>query len=111
MICDFDFKSGDLILIHNIAIEKSLHRKMRACYLGPLVVVSRNKVILYFARTKITIPNLSDFLNISTEHLCDMERAQSNGNDDDEERDVEPEAELEDELDSTSSDLEGDADN
>src|SRR6267154_6295390 len=105
---------------------------MRARYLGPLVVVSRNKggayiicelngsvfdrpvaafqVIPYFARTKIAIPDLSDFLDISTEHLRHMERAQSNGDDDEEERDVEPEAEIEDELDLTTSDLEADAD-
>src|SRR6267154_1282398 len=131
-IRDFDFQLGDLVLVRNTAIEKSLNRKMRARYLGPLVVVLRNKggayiiceldgsvfdrpiaafrVIPYFARTKITIPNLSDFLDISTDRLRDMEHAQSNGDDDDDERDVEPEAELEDELDSTSSDLEADAD-
>jgi len=130
-IRDFDFRAGDLILVRNTAIEKSLNRKMRARYLGPLVVVSRNKggayiicelngsvfdrpvaafrVIPYFARTKIAIPDLSDFLDISTERLRDMERAQSNGDDDDDERDVEPEAELEDELDLTASDLEADA--
>jgi hypothetical protein len=42
-IRDFDFKCGDLVLVRNTAIEKSLNRKMRARYLGPLVVVSRNK--------------------------------------------------------------------
>src|SRR6267154_6311142 len=131
-IRDFNFQSGDLILVRNTAIEKSLNRKMRARYLGPLVVVSRNKggayiiceldgsvfdrpvaafrVIPYFACTKIAIPDLSDFLDISTERLRDMERAQSNGDDDDKERNVDPEAELEDELDSTSSDLKADAD-
>ena len=39
-IHDFDFKAGALILIRNTAIEKSLNRKMRPRYLGPLVVVS-----------------------------------------------------------------------
>ena len=28
MICDYDFKAGDLVLIHNTAIEKALNRKM-----------------------------------------------------------------------------------
>jgi len=131
-IRDFDFKCGDLVLVRNTAIEKSLNRKMRARYLGPLVVVSRNRggayiiselngsvfdrpvaafrVIPYFARTKITIPDLSDFIDISTERLRDMERTQSNGDDDDDETDVEPEPEIEDDLDSTSSDLDSDAD-
>ena len=42
-ICDYDFKLGDLILIHNMAIEKALNRKMQARYLGPCIVVSRNR--------------------------------------------------------------------
>ena len=42
-IRDFDFKMGDLVLIRNTAIEKVLNRKMRARYLGPLIVISRNK--------------------------------------------------------------------
>ena len=40
---DFNFGRGDLVLVRNTAIEKALNRKMRARYLGPLVVVSRNK--------------------------------------------------------------------
>ena len=42
IIKDFNFQPGDLILAHNTAIEKALNRKMRARYLGPLVVISRN---------------------------------------------------------------------
>ena len=42
-IHDYNFKSGDLVLIRNTVIEKALNRKMRACYLGPLIVVSHNK--------------------------------------------------------------------
>ena len=42
-ICDFNFKRGDLVLIHNTAIEKVLNHMMRAWYLGPLVVLARNK--------------------------------------------------------------------
>jgi hypothetical protein len=37
---DFNFGRGDLVLVCNTAIEKALNRKMRARYLGPLVVVS-----------------------------------------------------------------------
>ena len=39
---DFDFGRGRLVLMRNTAIEKSLNRKMRPRYLGPLVVLSRN---------------------------------------------------------------------
>ena len=42
-INDYDFKLGDLVLIRNTVIEKALNRKMQPCYLGPLIVISRNK--------------------------------------------------------------------
>ena len=42
-IRDFDFARGALVLMRNTAIEKALNRKMRARYLGPLVVVARNR--------------------------------------------------------------------
>jgi len=128
-IRDFDFQSGDLVLVRNTAIEKSLNRKMRARYLGPLVVVSRNKggayiiceldgsvfdrpiaafrVIPYFARKAITIPDLSDFLDISTERLRDMEHAKSAGDDDEDDG---PQPGLDDASDAPSSDTEEDAD-
>jgi hypothetical protein len=78
-IRDFDFKRGNLVLMRNTAIEKSLNKKMRARYLGPLIVVARNRggayilaeldgsvlhrpiaafrVIPYFARKTIKIPD------------------------------------------------------
>ncbi|KAI0037609.1 hypothetical protein FA95DRAFT_1506764, partial [Auriscalpium vulgare] len=37
------FKRGILVLMRHTAIEKSLNRKMRPRYLGPLVVISRNR--------------------------------------------------------------------
>ena len=43
MIHNFDFKLGDLILVQNTTIEKALNRKMRPRYLGPLIVLARNK--------------------------------------------------------------------
>src|ERR1700677_2634693 len=41
-IRNFDFKQGDLVLMRNTKIEKSLNQKMRSRYLGPLIIVSRN---------------------------------------------------------------------
>ena len=103
-IRDFDFGRGDLVLVRNTAIEKALNRKMRARYLGPLVVVSRNKggayiicelngsvfdrpiaafrVVPYFARKAITLPDLTKYLDISTDRLRDMEGSTSIGDDD-----------------------------
>src|SRR5271155_1504061 len=94
-IRDFDFKLGDLVLVRNTAIEKALNRKMRARYLGPLIVISRNRggayiiaeldgsifdrpiaafrVIPYFARTKLELPLLDKLLDISQERLHEME--------------------------------------
>ena len=103
----FDFKLGDLVLIRNTAIEKALNRKMRARYLGPLIVLSRNKggayilaeldgavldrpiaafrVIPYFARKALDIPPLEDLIDISRQRLTQMENTTDIDPDDDEE--------------------------
>src|ERR1700677_1404303 len=74
-------------------IEKSLNRKMRACYLGPLIIVSQNKgdtyiiceldgtvfhrpiaafrVIPYFTHKSIPMPD--NFLDIKTKKLHELE--------------------------------------
>ena len=42
-IKDFNHAIGTLVLLRNTAIEKSLNRKTRRHYLGPYVVLARNK--------------------------------------------------------------------
>lgn len=92
---DYDFKLGDLVLVRNTAIEKALNRKMRARYLGPCIVVSRNRggayiiaeldgsvfdrpiaafrVIPYFARSRLVLPPLEMLIDISLTRLEEME--------------------------------------
>ena len=90
----FNFKLGDLVLVRNTAIEKALNRKMRSRYLGPLIMLAKNKggayiiaeldgsvlhrpiaafrVIPYFARKKIQLPPLDNLLDISRQRLRDL---------------------------------------
>jgi hypothetical protein len=94
-IRDYEFKLGDLVLIRNTAIEKALNRKMRARYLGPCIIISKNRggayivaeldgsvfdrpvaafrVIPYFARTSIDLPPLDTLIDISRPRLTEME--------------------------------------
>jgi hypothetical protein len=96
-IKDFDFKRGDLVLMWNTAIEKSLNRKMKPRYLGQLIVLSRNRggayilceldgsvlrntvavfqLVPYFARKSIDLPDGA--MDISMEKLREMERQET----------------------------------
>jgi hypothetical protein len=101
-IKDYNFRRGDLVLMRNTAIEKSLDKKMKARYLGPLVVVSRNKggayilaemdgavfqapvaqfrVIPYHARRRIKLPkDILDFIDIGRDALDEMEETVDEG--------------------------------
>ena len=92
-IRDFDFKKGDLVLVRNTKVKKSLNHKMRPRYNGPLIVIGRNyggayiiceldgtvfdspiaafRVVPYFARKSIPLPD--NLLDISTARLREME--------------------------------------
>ncbi|EPQ52315.1 hypothetical protein GLOTRDRAFT_47682 [Gloeophyllum trabeum ATCC 11539] len=100
-IRDFNFKRGDLVLVRNTKIEKSLNRKMRPRYLGPLITVSRNRggayilaeldgtlfdrpfaafrVIPYLARKSITLPE--DFTDVGEGQVRRMEEQDDHGDD------------------------------
>nr|GAT49795.1 predicted protein [Mycena chlorophos] len=96
VITDYNFAPGDLVLIRNTCIEKSLDKKAKFRYLGPMVVVRRTKggsylvcelngamwpgkvtafrVIPYESRRKITIPeDVEKLIDMTTEELKELE--------------------------------------
>ncbi|KAI0054529.1 hypothetical protein BV25DRAFT_1765069, partial [Artomyces pyxidatus] len=95
IIKDFAFPKGALVLMRNTAIEKSLNRKMRARYLGPYVVLSRNRggayilaeldgatfdrpvaafrLVPYLARKQLTLPPLQDFIDVPLSRIAELE--------------------------------------
>ena len=97
---DVNAQSGSLVLIRNTAIEKSLNRKMRARYLGPYLVVSRNRggayilseldgavfdrpvaafrVLPYFAR-RDPIAFRPDVLDVDTQRIRELEASTDKG--------------------------------
>jgi hypothetical protein len=105
---DFDFKLGDLVLVRNTAIEKALNRKMRSRYLGPVIVLGRNKggayilseldgtvfhrptaafrVIPYFPRKSINLPPLDELLDISRQRLQELKDSETTDPDEDEDQ-------------------------
>jgi len=105
-ICDFNFKLGDLVLVRNTAIKKVLNRKMGPCYLGPFIVLARNRggayiifeldgsvfdhpfaafqVIPFFARQTLDLPPLDKLIDISEMCLRQMKNSEVADPDDDE---------------------------
>ncbi|KAL7281404.1 hypothetical protein ACG7TL_004717 [Trametes sanguinea] len=101
-IRDYDFPPGSLVLMRHTQIEKSLNRKMRPRYTGPLVVISRNRggayvlceldgsvlhraiaafrLIPYLARGAIPLP--ANFTDISHKRLSELIASDDDGEDD-----------------------------
>ncbi len=96
MIKDYRFEPGDLVLVRNTAIENSLDKKMKPRYMGPMIVARRNqrgsytlaemdgavwhqkvarfRVVPYFARERIDIPEgILSILDCDEEVLCRIE--------------------------------------
>ncbi|KNZ81366.1 hypothetical protein J132_01059 [Termitomyces sp. J132] len=96
MICNYNFKTGDLVLMRNTRIEVTHNKKMKPCYLGPLVVISCNRggayiiceldgsvlhcpiatfcLVPYFAREHITVP--SNAFDIDPSQLRELEQTE-----------------------------------
>jgi len=95
-IADFDFGQGDLVLVRNMSIEKALNQKMRARYFGPMIIISHNKggayilcdldgtlahapvaafrVVPYFVRKSLDIPDIQRHIDVTAARLKQMER-------------------------------------
>lgn len=91
---NFDFQPGNLVLARNTRVEKTFTRKNWMRYMGPLMVIRRNQggayivaeldgtvwrnpvgafcLIPYQARLSLPLPDLDDFLDISTDDLLAM---------------------------------------
>jgi hypothetical protein len=95
-IKDYKFKPGDLVIIRNTRIEKSLNKKAKMRYIGPLIVVRRTRggsyllcemngamwtgrvaafrVLPYMPRKAIQHPqHIEDLIDMSSEELDEMQ--------------------------------------
>jgi hypothetical protein len=101
-IKNYKFTTGDLVLVQNTAIEKSLDRKMRLQYLGPYIVISCNtsgayilaeldrtvlkntigtfRVIPYHPHKAIPLPNIFDIIDITHTELWQHEQLNEEDN-------------------------------
>ncbi|KNZ71511.1 hypothetical protein J132_09409 [Termitomyces sp. J132] len=93
-IHNHNFQAGDLVLMRNTRIEVTHNKKMKPCYLGPLVVISHNLggayilceldgsvfhhpiatfcLVPYFAREYIAVP--SNAFNIDISRLRELKQ-------------------------------------
>ena len=117
-IRDYNFQPGSLVLMRHTQIEKSLDRKMRPRYTGPLIVIARNRggayilceldgsvfdrpvaafrLLPYLARQHIPLP--SNFLDITSERFAALKKSSSQGDDSDDERSATHDSESSDEA-------------
>src|ERR1700760_2431521 len=98
-IQDLSFEPGDLVLVRNTTVEKSLNTKMAIRYNGPMVVVRRTKggsylccemngamlhgkiaqfrVVPYLSRQRIDLPeNILELIDLTKESLEDLAAAE-----------------------------------
>lgn len=96
VIKDYSFAPGDLVLVRNTAVEASLDRKLKARYLGPMIVVRRTRggsyivaemtgavwqfkvgafrVVPYYARERISLPApIEELVDVSADTLKKIE--------------------------------------
>jgi hypothetical protein len=95
-IKNYKFTTGDLVLVRNTAIKKSLNCKMRPQYLGPYIIISHNTgsayilaeldstilkntigtfwVIPYHPCKAIPLPNIFDIIDITRTELRQCEQ-------------------------------------
>lgn len=93
----YDFVPGSLVLARNTQVEKTGSKKNHMRYMGPLMVIRRNRggayivceldgtvwrrpvgafrLIPYFSRLSLPLPDLTEFLDVSTEVLEKMEQS------------------------------------
>lgn len=105
LIEDLNFKPLDLVLVRNTIIENSLDRKMKPRYLGPMVVITRNRggsyvlaelngavwqekvvafrVVHYHARNSITLKtSILEFIDLFKEGLAKLADSWDSSEDD-----------------------------
>jgi hypothetical protein len=97
LIKNYNFRYGDLVLIRDSAMAKSLSGKMYNKWMGPCIVlrrtkggayicaelngavfgerIARDRVIPYLARKRIQVPDHLDWVDISRDSLRELEAA------------------------------------